>query len=194
MILEGIVTTLDEGGGVNVSPMGPEVTVAMDRLVLRPYRTSRTCRNLERHGEGVFHVTDDVELLARSAVGPASPPLAPAQRIQGYYIRNACRFYEFRVREIDDRKDRVTIDAEVVHRERLRDFFGFHRARHAVVEAAILATRTAFIPIPEILRKFDELEVLVEKTGSEVEHRAFRFLREHVESLQQDQSAPGVAR
>ena len=33
----------------------------------------------------------------------------------------------------------------VVDEGRLRDFFGFNRAKHAVVEAAILATRIAFL-------------------------------------------------
>ena len=70
MILEGIVTTLGPEGLLNVAPMGPQVDDAMRRFVLRPYRTSTTYRNLKARGEGVLHVTDDVLLLARSAVGP----------------------------------------------------------------------------------------------------------------------------
>src|SRR5207244_5580830 len=45
-------------------------------------------------------------------------------------------YYEFRVLSIDEREQRVRIEAEVVHTGRLRDFFGFNRAKHAVVEAA----------------------------------------------------------
>jgi len=62
----------------------------------------------------------------------------------------------------------------------LRDFFGFNRAKHAVVEAAILATRTDFVPIGEILADFKRLAVLVQKTGGDDEHRAFQFLLDHV--------------
>jgi hypothetical protein len=182
MILEGIVTTVDESGGLNVSPMGPRVDAGMHRLVLRPYQTSRTYANLKRHGEGVFHVTDDVLLLARAAVGRVEPPARRARKVAGWYLEGACRFYEFEVERLDDREERTTIEARVVHAERLRDFFGFNRARHAVVEAAILATRTAFLPLPEILRQLDQLAVLVEKTGGEAEHEAFAFLRAFVET------------
>ena len=69
MILEGIVTTLNSDGTVNVAPMGPEVDESLTRLVLKPYQTSTTYGNLQRAGQGVFHVTDDVELLARAAIG-----------------------------------------------------------------------------------------------------------------------------
>ena len=37
------------------------------------------------------------------------------------------------------------IVADVVDSGRLRDFFGFNRAKHAVIEAAILATRIDFL-------------------------------------------------
>ena len=189
MILEGVVTTLNPDGRVSVSPMGPRVTSSMDTLILRPYRSSQTYQNLKIHGEGVFHVTDDVELLAHAAVSRVDPPTARAREVDGYYLPDACRFYEFRVIRLDDREERTTIEATVVRTERLRDFFGFHRARHAVVEAAILATRTAFIPIPEILEKLDELQILVEKTGGEVERRAFEFLRSYVSA---ERATPNV--
>lgn len=188
MILEGIVTTLDRGGRVNVSPMGPRVTPQMKALVLMPYKSARTYHNLKLHGEGVFHVVDDVELLARSAVGQVDVPVRRAHRVDGYYLPGACRFYEFRVLEIDDREERAFIRTDVIHSERLRDFFGFNRARHAVVEAAILATRCAFLPADEILRKFEEIESLVEKTGGDAEARAFTFLRKHVQDTYQSRT------
>src|ERR1043166_8198807 len=46
MILEGLVTTLNADGGVNIAPMGPIVDEAMRHLILRPYQTSRTYANL----------------------------------------------------------------------------------------------------------------------------------------------------
>ncbi|HJT78949.1 MAG TPA: DUF447 domain-containing protein, partial [Gemmataceae bacterium] len=76
MILEGIVTTLSPDGALNVAPMGPHVTPGMERFLLRPFPTSQTYRNLTAHGEGVLHVTDDVLLLARAALGPVEPPPA----------------------------------------------------------------------------------------------------------------------
>src|SRR5213082_441965 len=141
MILEGIVTTLNPDGTANIAPMGPRVEPGLSRFVLRPYRTATTYRNLKAHGEGVLHVTDDVLLLARAAVGELDPPpaLVPAERVRGRVLADACRWYEFRVTACDDRAERASFAAEVVHAGRRRDFFGFNRGKHAVVEAAILA-------------------------------------------------------
>jgi hypothetical protein len=182
MILEGIVTTMGADGAVNVAPMGPRMNAAMTRLELRPFRTSRTYANLKAHDQGVFHVSDDVLLLARAAVGTPDPvpPLFPAARVRGQVLRDACRYYEFRVVRCDDRSERASFEAEVVHTGRLRDFFGFNRAKHAVVEAAILATRTAFLPAEAIAAEFARLAPLVEKTGGEREREAFAFLADYV--------------
>ena len=181
MILEGIVTTLGPDGLLNVAPMGPRVEAEMRRFVLRPYRTATTYRNLKERGEGVLHVTDDVLLLARSAVGlPVAPPTCPADRVAGRVLLDSCRYYEFRVVALDDRDDRTTIHAETVAEGRFRDFFGFNRGKHAVIEAAILATRTAFLPIDEILAEYRALAVLVEKTGGPDEFAAFELLHAYV--------------
>jgi hypothetical protein len=183
LILEGLVTTLDEPGGVHVAPMGPAVDGPdFSRFLLRPFPTSHTYQNLRRHPEGVLHVSDDILLLARAAVGRFDPPpeVFPAARVRGYVLRQACRWYEFRVASIDDSQERVRMEAEVIHAGRLRDFFGFNRAKHAVVEAAILATRTAFLPADHIAAEFQRLAVLVEKTGGPDEHAAFALLRESV--------------
>jgi hypothetical protein len=182
MILEGLVTTMDAAGGVNIAPMGPQVDSAMQRFVLRLFPTSQTWRNLEKLGEGVLHVTDDVLLLARAAVGPVEPlpPLLPAARVRGAVLRDSCRYYEFRITALHEGEERVRIEAEVIHAGWLRDFFGFNRAKHAVVEAAILATRTDWLPLEEIESDYRKLAVLVEKTGGPQEHQAFAFLREYL--------------
>jgi hypothetical protein len=182
MILEGIVTTLHPDGSLNIAPMGSKVDAAMKRFLLRPYHTSKTYRNLKAHGEGVLHVTDDVLLLAQAALGPVEPvpSLFPATHVRGQVLHDCCRYYEFRVVSLDDHEERTRIDVEVVHTGRLRDFFGFNRAKHAVVEAAVLATRTDFLPLDEIEAEYRKLAVLVQKTGGEQEHQAFALLQAHV--------------
>ena len=124
-ILEGIVTTLNEDQTVNVAPMGPIVDATMQTLLLRPFQTSTTYRNLKRTGCGVLHVTDDVLLLAQAAVGRLDPlpKTDPAERVAGVVLRSACRWYEFVVSSLDDREERTHIAARVVHTGRLRDFF-----------------------------------------------------------------------
>ena len=188
MILEGIVTTLSLDGTLNVAPMGPRIDFDMNmtRFVLRPFHTSTTYHNLKARGEGVFHVTDDVLLLAQTAIGAAPTP-APAARaadvVAGQILTDACRYYEFRVVELDDRQERTAIVVETVAQGRQRDFFGFNRAKHAVVEAAILATRADWLPVDEILIEFRKLAILVDKTGGPRERAAFTLVHRHVRQI-----------
>jgi hypothetical protein len=115
-----------------------------------------------------------------------------AKVVQGRVLAGTCRWHEFRVVRLDDRAERTAIECDVVHSGWLRDFFGFNRAKHAVVEAAILATRTEFLPIAEILADFGKLRVLIQKTGGEAEHRAFQLLADHVNRIAQAQDTRGI--
>jgi hypothetical protein len=80
---------------------------------------------------------------------------------------------------------------EVVYHGVLREFFGFCRAKHAVVEAAILATRLHLLPREEIDAEFRKLARIVEKTGGEQEREAFEFLEAYVETPPLPQGAEG---
>jgi hypothetical protein len=184
VILEGIVTTIDDEDRTHIAPMGPNVDRSISRLCLRPYQGSTTLRNLRRLREGVFHVTDDVELLARAAVGRAipPPPLVPADAVRGRILADACRWYAFRVVNLDEQSPRATLDCQIVDSGRIRDFFGFNRAKHAVVEAAILATRVRWLPRQQILAQMEHLAILVEKTAGDQERRAFEFLQAYVQN------------
>jgi hypothetical protein len=177
-ILEGIVTTFNLDGTINIAPMGPLVDESFDTLVLRPFRTSTTCENLLRTREGVLHITDDVELFARAAIG--SDTNTKFNTEHPLVIVDACRWFAFKVESIDESSERVTMVARTNERGVLRELLGFNRAKHAVIEAAILATRVSLLPELEILTDFARLRVWVDKTGSAAEHRAFELLERHV--------------
>ena len=151
-------------------------------MILRPFPTAATYANLRRTGQAVFHVTDDVELLARAAVGPVDPlpAMRPAEAVEGRILADACRWYALRVRRLDDLGPRAEIETEVVDWGRIRDFFGFNRAKAAVVEAAILATRVHLLSPDAIRADLARLAVLVEKTGGQSERSAFAFLEAYV--------------
>jgi uncharacterized protein len=70
----------------------------------------------------------------------------------------------------------------VVHRGEIREFIGFNRARHAVLEAAILATRTHLIPADEIKAEYARLQIIVDKTAGPREHEAMNLLTQYVNS------------
>ena len=125
-------------------------------------------------------------MMLSCSLGPRSgqlaelPRLVAAKTIDGVILEDACRWYAFRVISIDDRDERTEIVAETVDQGRLRDFFGFNRAKHAVIEAAILATRIDFLEARHIQDEFDRLAGPVAKTGGHQERNAFDFLKQFV--------------
>ena len=203
MILESIVTTSNADGSPNISPMGPRITPGQfennpaallssndniagtfQHFELRPFDTSTTFANLKRERQGVLHVDDNVELFARSAIGKLDqfnlPPLKKAETVKGHIIQSACRAYEFKVESIDETGPRMSLICRVEKIHRMRDFFGFNRAKHAVIEAAILATRIDFLPAADLHQQFQQLQVIVEKTAGPAEMRAFDHLNQFV--------------
>ncbi len=191
MILEGLVTTVDPAGGMHLAAMGPDVDEGeraagrLTRLRLRPFATSQTAANLLRTRCGVFHLSDDVLLIARTVVGQggAAPAARPAEAVAGFVLEEACLALEFEVTAIDDSTERLELEARVVIPHVGRPFLGFNRAAHAVVEAAILVTRLHLLDAAEIRRQFAALRPLVEKTGGAREREAFALLAERLEMV-----------
>ena len=188
MLLEGLVTSLSSTGELNLAPMGPIVEGNFSGLVLRPFQTSTTYRNLKQRPCGVFHITDDVLLIAKAALDrlPAIPETILAQCIDGRVLADCCRWYEFEVVSYDDSSDRTRLEARVVHVGHVRDFVGFHRARHAVLEATILATRLHLIPEADIRLQLSALASPVDKTASPREREAFALVCDYVDEWYQN--------
>ena len=151
---------------------------------LRPFQTSLTFENLRRSREGVLHVTDDVLLIARAALNSLPPDIVfqRGEIVNVEVVGNSCRWYEFQVCHISMDSARATIQCNTINRVYNREFFGFNRAKYAVVEASILATRIDFLPLSEIQSQMFTLAKLVEKTGGPREREAFDFLNEFVDN------------
>ena len=180
MILETIVTTRDTGGAVNFAPMGVEW--GDEIIVLKPFLETSTFRNVSASRQAVVNLTDDVMLFAQGAISSPQFPWEPASVVQGAVLQAACSWREIEVLTIDATPPRSRIEARVVHRGVSREFLGFNRARHAVLEAAILATRTHLIPADQIRDEFARLQVIVEKTAGPREHEAMALLTGYVQS------------
>lgn len=181
MILEGIVTTHNADGTVNVSPMGPEVgdDGTGKQFVLKPFNTSQTYQNLKRNGVGVLHVTDDVLLIARAAIQQLrdAPAIDESCGKHQLVLGSACRWFEFEVVQLDDQQQRTRIQCRTTEEGELRPFWGFNRAKHAVLEAAILATRVGILERQEIDRQMQYLEIIVSKTAGKQELEAFELIQ-----------------
>ena len=179
MILETLVTTVDRAGGAHCAPMG--IGLDEGQLVLRPFRTAATCANLEATGVGVVNFTDDVLLFARCALTPYLPPVRKASVVAAPILEAACSWREFRVTASDLGTERALFRAEVAASGRGKEFLGFNRAQHAVIEATILATRLHLLDRQAIRAEIERLRPLVEKTAGAREREAFAFVRAFVE-------------
>jgi uncharacterized protein len=180
VIIETIVTTVDPNLSINFAPMGVEW--GDEIIVLKPFLETTTFRNLSATGMAVVNLTDDVRLFAQGAVSSPQFPSTPAAVVKGVVLEAACSWRELRVKTVDATPPRSRIEAQVVHRGMKREFIGFNRARHAVLEAAILATRTHLLPAEHIREEFARLQIIVDKTAGPREREAMAFLTQHVQS------------
>jgi uncharacterized protein len=178
VIIETIVTTLDLQGVVNVAPMGVEWSD--DQLVVKPFLDTTTFRNLRDTRSAVVNLTDDVRIFVRAALLNTNAPTMPAVRVRGVVLDAACSWREIEVTAIDETPPRSRITTRVVHAGTRNEFLGFNRARHAVLEATILATRLHLIPHDEIRRQIEALAALVDKTAGAREREGWTLVTEFV--------------
>ena len=182
MIFETIVTTVSEDGVVNCAPMGVEWNPdeAPDAIVLKPFLETATYRNVQSTRTAVINLIDDVRVFARAAISNPAYETVAAHSVRGVVLADACSWRELQVTAIDSTPPRSRIDARVVHRGSRREFIGFNRARHAVLEAAIYATRVHLLSRDLLLAELDRLQVIVEKTAGPREHEAMALLTDYI--------------
>ena len=174
MIVESIVTTVAADGAVNCAPMGVEW--GDDRIVLKPFLETATYRNVLATRAAVVNLVDDVRIFARAAISNPVYPTVPAAVVKGVRLTDCCSWRELEVRAIDSTPPRSRIDTAVVHRGLQREFIGFNRARHSVLEAAIYATRLHLLPREFITSELERLQVIVDKTAGPEEREAMALL------------------
>lgn len=184
MIIETILSTRDEAGNPNFAPMG--VTPGEEYVTVRPYRRTRTCRNLLSNGYGVANISDNVLAYVQSGLYGAILPFSPARAIQGFVCQDTCDWWEFEVVSKTESGDRLDLRCRVVYKGHQKEFMGFCRAKNAVLEAAILATRLPFLDQARLMEKLVSYKEIVEKTGSETEAEAFQLVWQYVQKGKRD--------
>jgi hypothetical protein len=175
MIVETVTTTRNPDGTVNCAAMGVEW--GEEEIVIKPFAGTRTLRNLRANGAAVVNLTDDILLFAQAALGDPRPPTRRADAVDGAVLADACSWREVEVAAIEADGPRARVLTRVVGRGRGREFVGFNRACHAVLEASILASRVHRLPAEEIRADLARLAVLVDKTAGPREREAMDYVR-----------------
>lgn len=189
MILESIVTTVGPGNKVNIAPMGPLVDEHLTSFRLRPFRGSATYANLQATGRAAIHVTDDCRIYAQAVMHclPDNLRTEPIEADRWFVLPDACRYFLVEVSEWYEDDLRADIPCRIISSRELRPFFGFNRAKHAVIEAAILASRTRLLDSEQVLQEMSRLRVWVDKTGGASERETFEQLDDFIHRSYQQQ-------
>jgi hypothetical protein len=181
-LIETVVTTTGSDGVANCAAMG--VRWGEEELVFWPFDSTRTLRNLRRHGEAVVHLTDDVLLFVEAALGRPRPPVRPADHVAGWVIEDTSSWREVVVSEIAPSAGglpRSMVRARVVASGTgTQPPLGLCRARHAAVEASILASRLERLGADHVRAELDRLQELVDKTAGPRERAAMDYVRRYV--------------
>ena len=183
MIIESIVTTVALDGAVNCAPMGVEWDGTDDTsIVLKPFLETATYRNVVATRAAVVNITDDIRVFARAAISNPEYPTVPAVKVRGAVLADCCAWRELEVTSIDSTPPRSRVDTLTIHRGSRREFIGFNRARGAVLEMAIYATRLHLLPRDFVECELARLQVIVDKTAGPRELEARALLADFIRS------------
>ena len=181
-LIETVVTTAGNDGEVNCAAMG--VRWGEHELVFWPFEATRTLKNLRLRGEAVVHLTDDVLLFVQSALGHPQPAMRAASVVAGSVIEDASSWREVVVTEIvpiEGNMSRSQVRARIVAAGTgTQPPLGLCRARHAAVEASILASRLEWLGAEQVWAELARLQELVDKTAGIRERAAMDYVRRYV--------------
>jgi len=176
LILEAIITSENADGTMHVAPMGPHVSDDLSQWTLKPFQSSTTFRNLRASNRCVVNVVDDSMLLTLAVTGQANTAASRFVDSCGFVLHGACHWYALSIKSWDVSQPRAIALCEVQSTGVERPFFGWNRAKHAVVELAILTSRIDMLAPESIQSEIDRLQILIDKTAGKSETDAFRLL------------------
>jgi len=181
MILETIVTSQSPGGKTHIAPMG--VHVVPEGMLVMPFRPSTTLDNILASGHAVLNHTDDVRVFAGCLTGRRDWPLAWADKLPTQRLADSLAHKELELIRVEEDAVRPRLFCRVVHEANHAPFQGFNRAQHAVLEAAILASRLDRLPWHKIAAELDYLRIGLEKCAGPREREAWGWLMEKIDAF-----------
>ncbi len=184
MIIEGLLTSIAPDGSPHVAPMGPVVDAELKSWLLRPFQSSTTFRNLQRTNSAVFHVIDDVLPIVQSALNFDCQLNFHRLDDGNWTITSACHWYQLRLDRWNVENLRAEVAASVVRTQVLRPFWGWNRAKHAILEATIMATRVHLTGKDALRAELERLDSAVKKTAGPREFEAWQLVHNYVENWQ----------
>ena len=170
------MTTINPDDSVNCAAMGVEW--GEQRIVIKPYRGTRTLRNLRATEAAVVNVTDDILLFSQAALGDPHPPTrrgGRASRARSWMTRARGARCAWR-RSTTAKRAPASARRWSAVAAGASSSASIARA-YAVLEASILASRVRMLEAEDIRAELRRLQVLVDKTGGPREREAMAYVR-----------------
>ena len=180
-VRETIVTTRNENNTIKVSPLG--VYIENDILKIKPFKPSISLDNILRNNSGVINYIDDVRIFASCITKKnINIEFVETNKINCARIKNSISHTEFIVKKVEHDDSRPTIICQTVNEEIHKMYYGFNRAKAAVIELCILASRLGIIDDEKIKDEIKYLKISIDKTAGEPELEAWNWLIEYINS------------
>jgi len=184
LIIETILSSIDENGKVNFAPVGvhiPDNTLRISEvqeLKFFLYSGSKTLANLKTIPEGVINFTEDILNFVNTALFSESLPALPSSQVRPPRMSSAKTVWEFAVTHFDDSSEPAKLTGRVLCFEEYEQsgFCGFCRSTGVILEALILATCLQWVPFSKIKEAWPLWREVVAKTGGTREKEAFQTI------------------
>lgn len=161
--------------------MGPVVDEQLVEWKLRPFSSSTTYKLLREHPQAIFHVVDDVLPIVQAALGLPVELEFQRHTSGNWIISTSCHWYQLEITGWNLTSARTEATARVTDQGVRKPFWGWNRAKHAVLEATILATRLHLADRHAIADDLARLQQAVEKTAGDREWSAWKLVREFID-------------
>lgn len=178
MIHETVVSTLSPDGVLHLAPMGVRYEGEGDaaRVLLLPFKPSRTLDNILATRSAVLNLTDDVRVFAGCVTGRREWPTVAIEGFHGRRLVDTLAHVEL---ALDARHDDAQRPVLRMRRGRVGThgiFAGFNRAQAAVIEAAVLVSRLGMLPREKVEAEMEYLQIAIDKTAGPAELEAWDWL------------------
>ena len=185
MIRETIVTSVSAAGRVHIAPLG--VIAAGEGWIIAPFRPSTTLDNLVASPFAVLNHVDDVRIFAGCLTGRRDWPLV---NDAGAVARlAACVAHEeLAVERVSEDEQRPRFHCRVTRRVTHGAFAGHNRAKSAVIEACILASRLHMLARDKVLAEMAYLQIAISKTAGPAEEEAWGWVKAKIDAHYSDKT------
>lgn len=184
---------------MHVSPIGPHVNPELSSWILKPFQSSKTFANLQATSRAIFHIVDDPLLMAAAVIGLCNrtvdstgmADILDADQIAelvtaefypefGWVLDLSCRWHALTVEQWDVSTPRAVAVCLQSEQKEQRPFWGWNRARHSLLELAILSSRLPMLDRQVIDAERNRHQIIIEKTAGPREIVAWELLNRHL--------------